>query len=316
MQSEETLDRLNSPPITDGRKLPIDIGDMPEDMDLELTKVALYEIIEKVLEKYKDGNLEAKSLRHNVASDVFKKIVEEGWYLNLNTKKKEESKYTLPQIIEAVDIAIGDDGFRSKEVAEILKVDVDGELTTADEYNNEWLKLRENNEKDNYLLINDRINELLERIQVLETQYKASGVSFDSATQNAYERLLDYKSKLRNNDVNSEERQEIVRLIKQVGVKIPRGLRIPKAPRDPRATELRQQAEEPKRRFANIIDIDKEIREQQVDKFFGFDLQNPSDIFNTTPKLEVIKESRDHIMSKSGFRVRKQKRKGPVRRRL
>ena len=28
--------------------------------------------------------------------------------------------------------------------------------------------LRENNEKDNYLLINDRINELLERIQVLE----------------------------------------------------------------------------------------------------------------------------------------------------
>ena len=29
--------------------------------------------------------------------------------------------YTLPQIKEAVDIAVGDDGFRSEEVIEILK---------------------------------------------------------------------------------------------------------------------------------------------------------------------------------------------------
>ena len=34
-----------------------------------------------------------------------------------------EEKYTKPQIKEAVDIAIGDDGFRSKEVLEILEVD-------------------------------------------------------------------------------------------------------------------------------------------------------------------------------------------------
>ena len=34
-----------------------------------------------------------------------------------------EEVYTKPQIKEAVDIAIGDDGFRSKEVLEILKVD-------------------------------------------------------------------------------------------------------------------------------------------------------------------------------------------------
>ena len=85
MQSKETLNRLDNPPVTDGRKKPIDLGDMPEDMDLELTKVALYDIIESVLEKYKDGNLEAKSLRHNIASEVFKKIVSEGWYLNLNS---------------------------------------------------------------------------------------------------------------------------------------------------------------------------------------------------------------------------------------
>jgi hypothetical protein len=31
-------------------------------------------------------------------------------------------KYTEEEIKEAVDIAIGDDGFRSKEVIEILKV--------------------------------------------------------------------------------------------------------------------------------------------------------------------------------------------------
>ena len=38
-----------------------------------------------------------------------------------------EEKYTKPQIKEAVDIAIGDDGFRSKEVIEILEVDNDPE---------------------------------------------------------------------------------------------------------------------------------------------------------------------------------------------
>ena len=62
MQSKETLKRLTNPPIKDGRKKPIDLGDMPEDMDLELTKVALYDIIEEILEKYKDGNLETNLL--------------------------------------------------------------------------------------------------------------------------------------------------------------------------------------------------------------------------------------------------------------
>jgi|TARA_R100000093_G_scaffold37358_2_gene19677 hypothetical protein len=32
--------------------------------------------------------------------------------------------YYVDDIIEAIDIAIGDDGFRSKEVIEILKADV------------------------------------------------------------------------------------------------------------------------------------------------------------------------------------------------
>ena len=47
---------------------------------------------------------------------------------------KEESKkyfaahglYYVDDIIKAVDIAIGDDGFRSKEVVEVLKTDIGG----------------------------------------------------------------------------------------------------------------------------------------------------------------------------------------------
>ena len=46
MQDESVLDRLNNPPVIDGRKKPIDLGDMPEDMDLELAKVAIHEILE------------------------------------------------------------------------------------------------------------------------------------------------------------------------------------------------------------------------------------------------------------------------------
>ena len=36
MQSKETINRLNNPPIIDGRKKPIDLRDMPEDMNKEL----------------------------------------------------------------------------------------------------------------------------------------------------------------------------------------------------------------------------------------------------------------------------------------
>ena len=39
-------------------------------------------------------------------------------------KIKEKVKYTVEEIREAVDIATGDDGFRSKEVISILKTNV------------------------------------------------------------------------------------------------------------------------------------------------------------------------------------------------
>ena len=45
-------------------------------------------------------------------------------------------RYTEEQIKEAVDIAIGDDGFRSKEVIAILKVLTKGRFETIKGINN------------------------------------------------------------------------------------------------------------------------------------------------------------------------------------
>jgi hypothetical protein len=87
MQSESVLDRLNNPPVIDGRKKPIDLGDMPEDMDLELAKVAIYEILEEVLSKYPDANLDSKSSRHNIAGEIFKKITNEGFVYRVIDKE-------------------------------------------------------------------------------------------------------------------------------------------------------------------------------------------------------------------------------------
>ena len=58
MQSEEVLNRLDNPPVIDGRDKPIDLSDMPEDMDSELAKVAIFEIVEESLSNFKDSNLE------------------------------------------------------------------------------------------------------------------------------------------------------------------------------------------------------------------------------------------------------------------
>ena len=47
---------------------------------------------------------------------------------NPSTKKyfAEHGLYFIDDIREAVDIVIGDDGFRSKEVVEVLKTDIGG----------------------------------------------------------------------------------------------------------------------------------------------------------------------------------------------
>lgn len=78
MQSKETIDRLNNPPIIKNKK-PIDLGDMPEDMDLELAKVAIYDIIEEVCEKYKEGDLRSKTFRYYLGVAIFRKIMNEGF---------------------------------------------------------------------------------------------------------------------------------------------------------------------------------------------------------------------------------------------
>ena len=46
------------------------------------------------------------------------------WVLGLTEEEKSVFKYSEEDIISAVDIAVGDDGRRSKEVIEILKTEV------------------------------------------------------------------------------------------------------------------------------------------------------------------------------------------------
>jgi len=95
MQSKDSLEvlrRLDSPPIIDGRKKPIDLGDMPEDMDLELAKAAIYDIIEEVCERYKEGDLRSKTFRHNLGIAIFRMIKNEGFIYKVIDKESEEVK--------------------------------------------------------------------------------------------------------------------------------------------------------------------------------------------------------------------------------
>ena len=157
MQSKEVLNRLDNPPIIDERDKPIDLGDMPDDMDTELVKIAIYGIVEAVLISYQDDDIHKKSIRHNIANAIFKEIVNEQFGLKLSTSLKniekttadeynekwlkeksaylaskvplrkyfaEHGLYYINDIREAIDITIGDDGFRGKEIIEVLKIDV------------------------------------------------------------------------------------------------------------------------------------------------------------------------------------------------
>ena len=106
MQNEEVIDRLSNPPVIKNKK-PIDLGDMPEDMDLELVKVAIFGIVESVLISYQDKDIHKNTVRHNIANEIWKLVVNEGFSEDL------------------------------------LK----GEPTTADEHNDKWLKELKRNEK-------------------------------------------------------------------------------------------------------------------------------------------------------------------------
>ena len=90
MQSEEVLNRLENPPIIDGRNKPIDLRDMPEDMDLELAKVAIFDIVEESLSNFKNSNLESKSARTNIANQIFKSIINEGFIYRVVDKEKSD----------------------------------------------------------------------------------------------------------------------------------------------------------------------------------------------------------------------------------
>ena len=86
MHEEKVIDRLENPPVIKNTKQ-IDLGDMPEDMDLALAKVAIFEIVEETLSKFQDSNLESKAARHNIANEIFKHIVNEGFVYKVIDKE-------------------------------------------------------------------------------------------------------------------------------------------------------------------------------------------------------------------------------------
>jgi hypothetical protein len=86
MHEEKVIDRLENPPVIKNTKQ-IDLGDMPEDMDVELAKVAIFEIVEETLSKFHDSNLESKAARHNIANEIFKHIINEGFVYKVTDKE-------------------------------------------------------------------------------------------------------------------------------------------------------------------------------------------------------------------------------------
>ena len=128
MQSEKVIDRLSNPPIIKNKK-PIDLGDMPEDMDLELVKVAIFEIVESVLASYEDDDIHKTSVRHNIANAVWKKIVNEGF-----------SERLIPHAHEmgTDELAI----LEMQELDELEKLKEDNSGGSSNNDKDEWIWIR------------------------------------------------------------------------------------------------------------------------------------------------------------------------------
>jgi len=71
----KVIDRLNNPPIIDGRKKKIDLSDMPEDIDYEFYRVTVTDIVKMVLSKYKNANVESDAFKHQVANEIFEEFM-------------------------------------------------------------------------------------------------------------------------------------------------------------------------------------------------------------------------------------------------
>ena len=87
-----------------------------------------------------------------------------------------ENKYTLKQIREAVDLAIGDDGFRGDEVVSILtswnKYHEDGEPTTADEFNEEQDSVKIYDIRKDVITVIERIESVAQSLSNIDAKYK------------------------------------------------------------------------------------------------------------------------------------------------
>ena len=87
-----------------------------------------------------------------------------------------ENKYTLKQIREAVDLAIGDDGFRGDEVVSILtswnKYHEDGEPTTADEFNEEQDSVKIYDIRKDVITLVEKIESVEQSLLNIDAKYK------------------------------------------------------------------------------------------------------------------------------------------------
>jgi hypothetical protein len=152
MQSKETIDRLTNPPIIDGRNKPIDLGDMPEDMDVELAKAAIYDIVEEICAKYQYGDLKSKTCRYNLGVAIFRKIKDEGFLYRVIDKEKE-----IKDTMQEDEKLVFEEDFG------------DGEPTTADEYNKVYISDINKEISEEWINLEDRTRQ--ERI-ALEKDYE------------------------------------------------------------------------------------------------------------------------------------------------
>ena len=88
----------------------------------------------------------------------------------------EENKYTLKQIRQAVDLAIGDDGLRGDEVVSILtswnKYHEDGEPTTADEFNEAQDSVKIYDIRKDVITLVEKIESVEQSLLNIDAKYK------------------------------------------------------------------------------------------------------------------------------------------------
>ena len=158
MHEEKVIDRLENPPVIKNTKQ-IDLGDMPEDMDVELAKVAIFEIVEETLSKFHDSNLESKAARHNIANEIFKHIINEGFVYKVTDKEFGGDT--------------GIDADYEQAIADIEADNMMSDYTYEQDQINELENQKEHTKKANKISIKDVNKEISKDMRVLASTRRA-----------------------------------------------------------------------------------------------------------------------------------------------